>query len=97
MLYVINDRISQEDSNILSHVTTLEVIRAVNKLKLNKQDGIFELSSNGFKEGPVELFEHIGRLVTSFIKFGHAPSKIIMCSMLPLIKDTRGDICGDIR
>ena len=90
---VINDRVAHESLQV-SHVSTQDVIRAVNKLKLNKNDGVYDLSSNGFKEAPVKLLEHISALFTTFLKHGHVPAKIITCSMLPLIKNRQGDIAS---
>jgi len=75
-------------------MSVLQVIRAVNKLNFIKHDGIFHLVSNGFKEGPAALCNHISVLFTGFIRFGHVASKIIICSMLPLINYTSSDICS---
>ena len=45
-LTVIYNKIIQEDANVSSDVSVLEVIKVVNKLKLNKHDGIFDLFGN---------------------------------------------------
>jgi len=91
---VINNKIKSEDAISMSQVSALDVIRAVNKMKDGKHDGIFELSTNGFKNAPCELFDHIGRLFTMCLKFGYLPAKVITCSMVPLIKDAQGNICS---
>jgi len=94
LLNVISNRIIHEDANVIADVSVPEVIKVVSKLKVNKHDVVFELSSNSFKQGPVALFNNICMLFASFISFGHVLNKIIMCSMLPLIKDTRSHICS---
>ena len=51
LLKVINNKFMYEGANGISDVSVLEVTRAVNKLKLNKCDCVFGVSSNGFEKG----------------------------------------------
>ncbi len=51
------------------------------------------IGANAFKEAPAKCVEHISELFTMF----HVPCKIMMSSMLPLIKYTHGDITSSYK
>ena len=62
----------------------------MNKLKLNKHDGVFDLLSNGSKGGILLYYLTISVCYSRVLS--DSDSKIIIRSMLLLIRDTPGDI-----
>ena len=60
-------------------------------LKSNKRDALFDMQSYCLKEGPPELAMHQTSLIKTFVQHGSVPYFILLCTLLPLVKDNLGD------
>ena len=69
-----------------------EVIRkALNKLKPNKRDSIFNIVSDCLINGPDDLIPHSTNLFKIYFIHGSVPKILLMCSLYPLVKNKLGD------
>ena len=66
--------------------------QALKMMKGNKGDALFDIQSDCIINGPPELLTHLTNLVKSFIMHGSVPFFILLCTLLPLVKDNLGDI-----
>ena len=66
--------------------------KAMKLMKPNKCDAIFDVMSDFFINGPPQLATHLASLVKLFLSHGAIPSSILVCTLLPLVKDNLGDI-----
>ena len=64
---------------------------ALNLMKAKKNDAIFNIASDFYLNGPPELIPHLTKLVKTFLSHGRVPSVILLCTLLPLVKDNLGD------
>ena len=60
---------------------------AVNKLKPSKNDPLYTISSDCFKNDPVELFIHPAKIIRCFIYPRHVSKFLLISSQIPLVKD----------
>ena len=65
---------------------------ALNLMKAKKSDSVFNISSDFYLNGQPELTSHLTRLLRLFFSHGHIPETILICTLLPLVKDKLGDI-----
>ena len=68
------------------------VAKAMKKMKTGKNDAIFDFQSDCLINGPPELLDHITNLLKLFIIHGEVPSILLLCTLLPIVKDNLGDI-----
>ena len=68
------------------------VKKALVKMKANKRDALFETVSDCYINGPSELVQHLTAMIKMFLTHGTIPSSILVCTLLPLVKDNFGDI-----
>ena len=88
----LNDRVTSSSIDDLRPVTPSIVEEAIKHLKSNKNDPIFEFSSECLKNAPVVLCEHLALLFRHYLKHGHISSTLMLSTLIPLIKDKLGDI-----
>ena len=86
-----NDNLSNH-----SHIITVyEVKEAINRLKSDKKEEN-SLYSNHFKSGSDRLFVILTLLFNCMLIHGIAPDELLLGTMIPLIKDNRGNKqCSD--
>ena len=65
---------------------------ALARMKCNKSDSLFDFQSDCLINGPPELAQHLVNLLKTFFTHGIVPSCILVCTLLPLVKDNLGDI-----
>ena len=68
------------------------ITKALKLMKPNKCDAIFDIMSDFFIHAPPHLVTHLTSLVKLFLSHGALPSSILVCTLLPLVKDNLGDI-----
>ena len=68
------------------------VKKAISQLKPKKNDAYFNMSSDFYLNGPDELVTHITHLMKLYFCHGWVPQIVLMCTLLPLVKDNLGDI-----
>jgi hypothetical protein len=65
---------------------------ALKMMKPDKKDAIFDTKSDFYINGPPELICHLTALMKLFLSHGSLPYFILMCTLIPLVKDNLGDI-----
>ena len=73
-------------------VTESVVKQGLKLMKGNKGDAIFDFQSDCLIDGPPEVVTHLTNLIRMFISHGEVPDVILVCTLLPLVKDNLGDI-----
>ena len=82
------------DSSSLKQIERINdnVIRdALNAMKAKKSDAMFDISSDCYIHGPPELVKHLTFLMRTFLTHGCVPKFVLLCTLLPLVKDKLGD------
>ena len=57
-----------------------------------KNDSQFNIQSDCLTQGPDLLVEHLTNLLKSYVVHGAVPHFVLICSLLPLVKDNLSDI-----
>ena len=57
-----------------------------------KSDALFNVQSDCFTHGPDALVVHLANLLRSFMVHGMVPGFVLICTLLPLVKDNLADI-----
>ena len=90
------DDIGPHSLLLLNKVNEVLIGEALKKMKGNKSDSVFNTVSDCYTNGPPELISHLTTLVRLYLSHGVVPSTILLCTLLPLVKDNLGDItCSD--
>ena len=61
-------------------------------MKCGKSDGEYSFSSDCLINGSQNLVPHLVRMFRSFLIHGNVPKFLLACILVPLVKDTFGDI-----
>ena len=95
----INDLKEQLDKEItireqyeVQRVTEAVVIQGLKLMKSGKSDSIFDFQSDCLIEGPPQLVSHLTNMIRLFMSHGFVPDLILVCTLLPLAKDSLGDL-----
>ena len=92
----LNHEITEDlsDSNLIDadKITVELVEKALKQMKTGKNDAIFDLQSDCFINGPPALIYHLTNVLRSFVIHGSVPHFILVCSLLPIVKDNLADI-----
>ena len=67
-------------------ITVIDVKTAVGKLKSDKSDGNFMLTSNHFLNAGDDLFCHIALLFSASIVYGHCLQQLNISTLIPIPK-----------
>ena len=67
------------------------VKQSLARMKGSKSDAIFNFQSDCLINGPPVLVTHLTNLLRLFISHGVVPYFILVCTLLPLVKDNLGD------
>ena len=76
----------------VNRVTDDVVKQALSRMKGGKNDGIFDFQSDCLVNGPPILVTHLANMIRSFLTHGEVPHFLLVCTLLPLVKDNLGDI-----
>ena len=72
---------------------TVDIVKkALNKLKSGKNDAQFNFQSDCLTQGPDILTEHLTNLLRCFVVHGAVPYFVLICTLIPLVKDNLADI-----
>ena len=88
----LNSKISSADISEIDRIDENMIRMALGRMKENKSDSIFDFQSDCLINGPPELLSHLVHMVKTFIMHGEVPYFILVCTLLPLVKDNLGDI-----
>jgi exonuclease III len=73
-----------------SHVINVDdVCKAVNKLKLHKRDGKYDVYSNNLIYGGSTLFTYLSMILTSMMNHSFVPDEMLISTLIPIPKDKR--------
>ena len=73
-------------------ITVKVVKKALGRMQNGKRDAQFNFQSDCLSQGPDLLVEHLTNLLKSFIVHGSVPYFVLICTLLPLVKDNLADI-----
>ena len=92
--------LSQKIDGMVANHSTFDIDRindnlvkeALKKMKVGKTDALFLFSSDCLINGPESLLPHLTNLIKLFVSHGKAPFFLLVCSLVPIVKDNLGDI-----
>ena len=87
----INNDVDDECHSIVDRITVDLVKLALKKMKGGKSDGVYEFNSDCLINGPPELLKHLTNLIKTFVIHGKVPYFLLICSLVPIVKDNMGD------
>ena len=61
-------------------------------IKDGKNDSLYNIQSECLTNGPDILIQHITNLLKTFVLHGSVPYFVLICTLLPLVKDNLADI-----
>ena len=76
----------------INRITEKLVKDALNRMKANKRDAIFNTVSDCYINGPPQLLTHLTSMIKMYVQHGSVPEFILLCTLIPLVKDNLGDI-----
>ena len=81
-----------------SAITTINAVdknmveSAIKNMKPNKRDCIFEATSDMYLHAPDNFYDYISIILRQSLVHGNLPHIVLLCTLMPLIKDSLGDI-----
>ena len=92
----INAGVEQSSLAQVELITPGLVQEALKSLKKSKNDAIFSFQSDCLINAPGALAEHLADMIRAFLIHGAVPQFLLVCTLLPLVKDKLADItCSD--
>ena len=88
----INNEISEDDLVIVDMIDSDLIKEAINKMKIGKSDCKYNFGSDAFVNASDVLSSSISFLFKTFLIHGFIPIFLLMCSLIPLVKDKLGEI-----
>ena len=68
------------------------ILKALNQMKAGKSDVMYDFSTDCFLKGPPELLTHVVNCLKTFLIHGYVPTFLLVCSLIPIVKDSYGDL-----
>ena len=88
----INKAVNDHSITEVERITPALVRKALKQMKNGKSDAIFDFQSDCLTSGPDEVVTHLTNLLKCFVSHGRVPYFILVCTLLPLVKDNLADI-----
>ena len=88
----IDEAITDDSKGTLHRVNEKVVQEALRHMQKSKHDEYFTIASDCLINGPPELITHLTNLIRLFLSHGQVPNFIILCTLMPLVKDSLGGI-----
>ena len=88
----IKEAVQIDSTPQLDRVNEDVVREALLHLKCNKHDALYTLASDCLVEGPPELVTHLCNLIKLYLSHGSVPNFLLVCTLMPLVKDKLADI-----
>ena len=70
------------------------VISAISRIKGVKSDGLFDFRSDMLIHAPPQLTTHLVNMFKCFLVHGYIPHFLLLCTIVPILKDSLGDIAS---
>ena len=84
--------VHQSSTVLVDRITTDLVKDALGSMKKSKNDALFNFQSDCLINGPEELVIHLTNMLKACVIHGSVPYFILVCTLLPLVKDNLADI-----
>ena len=88
----LKENITQRNITDVNKVTPSIIKEAINKLKNDKTDPVYQFNSQCLKFSPDILHQHLCTLFQTFLTHGHISTIVMISTIIPLVKDNLGDI-----
>ena len=88
----IKNSVNSDNLNDIDRVSEAVVKEALGKLKAGKSDALFDFSSDCLINGPPQLITHLTQMLKVFLIHGFVPNYLLLCTLIPLVKDSLGDM-----
>ena len=85
----INASLQPSDISIVDKITPDLIKLLIKNMASDKNDPMYEFKSNAFKEGVDSLCTPLCDTLKAFIIHGHIPDIFLVCSLIPIVKDSR--------
>ena len=83
--------VGQHSVEQVNRITEELVGKAIKMMKTCKRDALFDIQSDLLIHGPPALLTHLTNLLKTFVLHGTVPHFILLCTLLPLVKDNLAD------
>ena len=94
MRETLNEDVTNDSIKDANRITEDVVKKALNMMKQGKSDALFQYNSDCLIKAPEELFPHLVNMFRTFVIHGNVPSFLLWCTLIPLIKDSLGDLAS---
>ena len=94
MLDSINIKLGEDSFEEIDKINSNLIKEAVKNIQASKSDPNYEFTSDFLKHAPDILYEHLARIIKSFLIHGHVTQSLLLASLVPLVKDKLGDLCS---
>ena len=89
---IVKDGIEKTSSMQLYRVNDSIIRQALSKLKSNERNKVFDIVSDCYINDPPKLVQHLTVLIRMFVVHGFVQPSILICTLMPLVKNKFGDI-----
>jgi len=90
----INSNVEIDSIDKIHRINSDLVKEALHKMKPGKADSLFSYSSDLLINGPQELMDHLVNLLRSIFVHGEVPHFLLLCTLVPLVKNNLADIAS---
>ena len=90
----IKSKIGQADLKEVEKINSTVIKEAMDRIKSNKSDPLYEFSSDFLKHAPDILYEHLALVIKSFVMHAHVTSNLLVATLVPIVKDKLADLCS---
>ena len=88
----VDQEVTDESCSLVNKINDKLIQKALKIMQSNKADATFNFQSDCIMNGPPALIMHLTNLVKSIFSHGVVPSLLLLCTLLPIVKDNLGDI-----
>ena len=75
-------------------INSIVVTEAMEKIKSNKTDPLYEFSSDFLKNAPDLLYDHLAIVIKAFVIHGHVTESLLVATLVPIVKDKLAELCS---
>ena len=90
----IDENICDVDLQDVNQINSFTVGEAMEKIKANKSDSVYDFSSDFLKQSPDILHDHLANIIKAFAIHGHVTGHLLIAILVPIVKDKLGDVCS---
>lgn len=88
----INRNLSETELKEIEKIDKDIIKEALNKIKTNKSDPVFDFSSDFLKNGPDLLYEQLANIMQQFLIHGYISEILLLATLVPIVKDKLSDL-----